>query len=209
LELKGQTVSVQEVIGEVNEDRIFYQKTGGGVTVSGGEPLAQKDFTRALLKQSKEQGLHTVLDTSGLADWSVLESMIANTDIFLYDIKCNDPELHRQLTGVDNQVIKSNLEKLLQSGADVVLRMPLIKDLNDQTEEMASLALWLGDLQPGLSVHLLPYHKFGESKYKRMDLQYCLPKPAPPKPQTLMKLAAILENHGLEATVKGMEKSQA
>ena len=209
LELKGRTVSAREVIGEVTEDRIFYEKTGGGVTISGGEPLAQPDYTRALLKLSKKQGLHTVVDTSGLADWSVLESIISNTDLFLYDSKCNDPLLHRQLTGIDNQVIKSNLEKLLQSSSDVVIRMPLVKDLNDKAEEMASLAPWLGRLQPGLNVHLLPYHKFGESKYESMDLQYSLPKPDPPEPNTLTKLAEILETHGLKATIKGMEKSQA
>jgi pyruvate formate lyase activating enzyme len=209
LELKGRTATPQQVIEEVNEDRIFYEKTGGGVTISGGEPLAQQEFTRALLKLSKKQGLHTVVDTSGLAEWSVLESIIGNTDLFLYDIKCNDPDLHRQLTGVDNKIIKSNLENLLQYNADVVLRMPLVKDLNDQAEEMTSLALWLERLKPGLRVHLLPYHKFGESKYESMDLQYCLPKPVPPQPQTLIKLASILEAHGLKATIKGMEKSQA
>jgi pyruvate formate lyase activating enzyme len=209
LELKGRSLSVREVIGEVLEDRLFYDNTGGGVTISGGEPLAQPEYTRALLKLSKKQGLHTVIDTSGLADWFVLKSIIDTTDLFLYDIKCNDPLLHRQLTGVDNQVIKSNLEKLLRSGADVVIRMPLVKDLNDNTEEMASLAPWLAGLQPGLNIHLLPYHKFGESKYESMDSQYSLAKPVPPKPDKLMRLAKILETHGLKVSIKGMEKSQA
>ena len=209
LELKGRKATANEVINEVNEDRLFYENTGGGVTISGGEPLAQPDFTRALLKLSKEQELHTVIDTSGLADWSVMNSMIADTDLFLYDIKCNDPDLHSQLTGIDNQIIKSNLQKLLQSRADVILRMPLVKDLNDQVEEMTSLALWLGGIKPGLSVHLLPYHKFGESKYKRMDLKYSLQNPTPPEPHTLLRLAKVLKIHSLKPTIKGMEKSQA
>jgi pyruvate formate lyase activating enzyme len=209
LELKGRTASVQEVIGEVIEDRIFYEKTGGGVTISGGEPLAQPDFTRALLAQAKKEGLHTAVDTSGLGDWSIIDSITGDTDLFLYDIKCHDPDLHKQLTGVNNRVIKANLAYLLRSGADVILRMPLVANLNDQEDEMASLAKWLRDLQPGLILHLLPYHKYGEQKYESLGLKYSLLQPAPPQPEKLLKLADIAETHGLKTTIKGMEKSQA
>jgi len=209
LELKGRAASAQEVIGEVNEDRIFYEKTGGGVTISGGEPLAQPDFTRALLAQAKREGLHTVVDTSGLGGWSVLESIIDDTDLFLYDIKCHDPELHKQLTGVSNRLIKANLENLLRCGADVILRMPLVAGLNDQEDEMVSLAKWLRALQPGLVLHLLPYHKYGEQKYESLGLKYSLLQPAPPQPDKLLKLTNIAEAHDLKTTIKGMEKSQA
>ena len=208
LDLKGRTVSVQEIIDEVIEDRIFYDNTGGGVTISGGEPLAQQDFTRALLAAAKKEGLHTVVDTSGMGSWSVLESITKDTNLFLYDIKCYSPDLHKQLTGVDNLIIKSNLEKLLQCGADVVLRLPLVRDLNDKTNEMVSLARWLGKLQPGLNVHLLPYHKFGEQKYASLDLN-CLTDLAAPPAEKLMELAGIAENSDLKASIKGMEKSQA
>ncbi len=209
LKLKGRTASVREVVGEVLEDRVFYDNTGGGVTISGGEPLAQPDFTRSLLALAKKEGLHTVVDTSGLADWSVLESIVGYTDIFLYDLKCHDSDLHKQLTGVDNRIIKSNLENLLRCDADVILRLPLVDSLNDREDEMMSLAKWLKGLQPGLMLHLLPYHKFGEQKYKSLGLKYGLLQPAPPQPEKLLKLASIAEAHDLKATIKGMEKSQA
>lgn len=209
LELKGREYAVAQVLEEVLEDRLFYQNTGGGVTLSGGEPLAQPDFSLNFLKAAKENDLHTVVDTSGLVRWEVLNSVLPYTDLFLFDLKCFSARRHKALTGVDNELIKANLRRLLEVKAAVWIRIPLIAGCNDQPEEWEPAAEMIAGLNADSTVHLLPYHGFGEDKYARLGRAYQLPGAQPPSPSHLGSLCRIFQAKGLRVSVKGMENSEA
>jgi pyruvate formate lyase activating enzyme len=209
LELKGREREVAQVLEEVLEDRSFYQNTGGGVTLSGGEPLAQPDFSLNFLKAAKESCLHTVVDTSGQVKWEVLKSALPYTDLFLIDLKCFTAQRHKSLTGLSNEQIKTNLRHLLEAKAAVWVRIPLIAGCNDQPEEWEPAAEMIAGLNKDIIVHLLPYHKFGEDKYSRLGKVYQLPGAQPPSSAHLDSLRRIFHDKGLRVSVKGMEKSQA
>jgi pyruvate formate lyase activating enzyme len=209
LELKGREYEVAQVLEEVLEDRSFYQNSGGGVTLSGGEPLAQPDFSLNFLKAAKENYLHTVVDTSCQVQWEVLKSALPYTDLFLVDLKCFTARRHKALTGVDNELIKANLRLLDEQKAEVWVRIPLIAGCNDQAEEWEPAAEMIAGLNTDITVHLLPYHKFGEDKYSRLGKVYQLPGAQPPPTAHLDSLRRIFQNKGLRVSVKGMEKSQA
>jgi pyruvate formate lyase activating enzyme len=209
LVLKGRKYTVNDVLGEVEQDRPFYERSGGGVTLSGGEPLAQAQFCRELLKGLKRRGIHTVVDTSGYVPWKVLEGILKWTDLFLYDIKCYDTQLHRRLTGVDNIKIKSNLKRLSMRGAPLVARIPVIPGCNDQPAEMKRIAELIGKLKNATTVHILPYHQFAEQKYGRIGMEYGLKGLTPPSPNHLRELAQIFEGRRIPVVIMGIEKSVA
>ncbi|HEU5103325.1 MAG TPA: radical SAM protein, partial [Roseiflexaceae bacterium] len=155
---------VASVLDEVLRDAQYYRRSGGGLTLSGGEPLAQFKFTHALLRAAKAHGLHTCLDTSGCADRRKVEAIADDVDLFLYDYKATDPAQHTALTGVPNHRILKNLEYLYSRGAQIVLRCPLIPGLNDTTDHLAGIAA-LSARYPGLTgVEIMAYHDLGRDK---------------------------------------------
>ncbi|MBU0716400.1 MAG: glycyl-radical enzyme activating protein [Verrucomicrobia bacterium] len=167
-ELIGKSMSVDEIIMEVMKDKIFYDNSGGGLTISGGEPMFQPVFTTALLRKSKSCGLHNCLDTCGFCAWESLEKTLALVDIFLFDLKETDPERHLKYTGVPLTPILDNLQKLDTSGAKIMLRCPIIPDLNqrnDHADGIAKIAEKLINLQ---CVNLMPYHPLGNEKLIRI-----------------------------------------
>lgn len=168
LRLSGRRVSVPELVSEIEKDSIFFEESGGGVTVSGGEPLFQPRFLQALLATLKEQGYHLTVDTCGQADFSVLERVAALTDLFLYDLKVMDEERHRRYTGVSNRLILENLTRLSALGAEVAVRLPLLAGINDDAGNIRALAAFLGRLQGIRGIHLLPYHRGGLEKARRL-----------------------------------------
>ena len=168
LKLAGRMRSAADVAAEVLSDRPFYQSSGGGVTVSGGEPAMQFEFTCELLRRCRESGVHTALDTCGQAAREIYEALLPQTDLFLYDFKAADPEKHRRLTGVDNQLILENLKFLDQAGAAIILRCPLIPGLNDAAADLDALAACVGGLRNVRAVELEPYHPLGEDKYRQL-----------------------------------------
>ncbi|RPH95157.1 MAG: glycyl-radical enzyme activating protein [Calditrichaeota bacterium] len=175
LEITGQDIEPAEVVREVMKDYAFYQESGGGVTVSGGEPLSQWQFTHELLSALKIQGVHTAVETSGFGARRALEALLPVVDLFLYDVKAVDPQKHKKLTGVGNRLIFSNLNFLSSHNARVELRCPLIPGLNDSDQDLAALAR-LAAANPSIeAVTLLPYHNTGNDKYTRYSISNPLP----------------------------------
>lgn len=170
LEGVGKDVTVEEVISEVMEDKIFY-KENGGITLSGGEPLSQADFSLALLKAAKAGGITTCVETCGFAPYGTLEKILPYVDIFLYDYKVTDPELHKKYTGVDNRLILENLIKIDGQGAKMVLRCPIIPNVNDTEEHFDGIAKIANTLTNILRVEIEPAHTIGESKYTQMGYE--------------------------------------
>jgi pyruvate formate lyase activating enzyme len=166
-------MTVHEVLNAVGQDRAFYETTGGGVTLSGGEPTLQFDFCRELLRQLKKEGIHTAVETSGYAEWRIIHELAELTDLFLYDIKSVDRKKHLAFTGVPNDVILMNLQRLIQLGKNLVIRYPLIPAHNDSDEEICALTDVA--VKNGVEeIHIMPYHRFGVYKYQLLGI-----KPSP------------------------------
>jgi pyruvate formate lyase activating enzyme len=168
LALVGSDVSVDEAMAEVMADAPFYETSGGGMTLSGGEPMAQPAFAHALLKRAKAEGLHTCLDTSGNAPWEVLERVMGLVDLFLFDCKATDAARHEELTGVTNDLIMANLRRLHSAGARIRLRCPIVPGLNDTPEHLAGIAQLAKELGGIDGVQLLPYHALATAKRERL-----------------------------------------
>lgn len=167
LELCGKEMSSDEVLTEVLKDRAFYG-SGGGLTLTGGEPFFQPEFALEILKKAKEAGLHTCVETSGQTSGEIIRKAAALTDLFLFDFKCADPELHRQYTGVSNEGIIRNLRLLDTLDAQVVLRLPVIPEVNLTDAHFEAAAQLAKELQGIIEVDLLPYHPLGISKSERL-----------------------------------------
>ena len=167
----GKPYTMQQIVDEVQKDRLFMDESGGGVTLSGGEPLWQYDFTLALLKQFKNIGIHTCLDTTGLTALENIKQVAVLTDLFLFDFKLFTLLNHQKYCGVSNIQIKKNLEWLIKSGYNVVVRIPVIPEVNFMNEEQVLMLNYLTALQSinFKEIHLLPYHKIGKSKYERFQ----------------------------------------
>jgi pyruvate formate lyase activating enzyme len=206
-ELIGRIWTVSEVMTVIRRDIAFYDESGGGVTLSGGEPLDQTDFTAALLAACQTEDIHTALDTSGFCAWEALDNLRADVDLFLYDIKIMDNKQHRDNTGVSNQLILDNLKRLAESGHKLILRVPLIPGITDGEDNLRAVAELAQSLPNILHVDLLPYHDTARLKYRRLGLDYSLP------PRTSLdvkkdaeKLASqiqILESYQIETRIGG------
>ncbi len=172
----GKEMEVAEVLSILHRERVVMEESGGGVTFSGGEPLMQPDFLRDLLKAARNEGFHTAVDTSGFAPAKHLEQILPFTSLFLYDIKGMDDRIHKQYTGVSNQVILENLKFLSESGSRIQIRIPLLKGINDSEKNINETILFLKSLYEIEQIDLLPYHPTGQSKYQRFGLKYRLPE---------------------------------
>lgn len=168
IERIGREMSVEEVIADVEKDRAFYETSGGGMTVSGGEPLFQFDFTFALLQEAKRRKLHTCIETCGFTPFEHLEKLMPLVDLFLYDYKETDPVRHREYTGVPREGIVENLLRLDRRGARTILRCPIIPGLNARDDHFAGIAALANRLDNVGAVHLMPYHPLGKSKNERL-----------------------------------------
>lgn len=170
IEALGRSVSVSEVMDEVGRDRTFYKNSGGGLTVSGGEPLMQSEFLLELLKSAKEMGIHTCVETCGFATAQTVESIVPYTDLFLYDIKETDPLQHKALTGAPLDVIISNLKLIDGLGAKTVLRCPLIPEKNFRAEHLDGIAELAAELKNVTEINVMAYHTLGSSKYEALSM---------------------------------------
>ena len=167
LKLAGRAMSVPEVMAEVLKDEPFYRNSGGGLTLSGGEPLARFDFTFALLEAAKKAGLHTAVETSGFAPWEHIKELLHVTDLWLWDVKA-PPDRHEALTGVPAGPILENLAKLDASGAAIVLRCPLVPGVNDDESALRHIAATANNLSHVRQIDLEPYHPLGEGKGREL-----------------------------------------
>ncbi|MBR2466900.1 MAG: glycyl-radical enzyme activating protein [Clostridia bacterium] len=175
--LYGKEMTVEELLPILLEDRDFYETSGGGVTLSGGECLMQADFCAELLKKLKENEIHTAVDTCGFVSKESLDKVIPYTDVFLYDIKAYDEEVHIKCTEVSNRIILENLAYLDSLNKKIEVRIPYVPDYND--DQIEKIAHFLAPLQSITKIRVLPYHNYAGSKYKALDIVNTLPEKLP------------------------------
>jgi len=200
IEVAGRYMSLDELVEECRRDEPFYRNSGGGVTVSGGEPLLQADFVLALLSRCKALGYSTALDTCGQVPWGVLDRALDIVDLVLFDIKHLDPDEHRDGTGVDNRLILSNLEKAMSSGKSRIwVRIPVIPGYNDSNEYIEKLAGKLNGMKAE-KVSVLGYHEFGRPKYQSLGKAYQLSGRKPLGNIRINEIVEIFKSAGLDAT---------
>ncbi len=201
-QLAGRWMSVPDVVAEVVRDEVFFDESGGGVTISGGEPLMQAAFVGQLLAACRARRIHTVLDTCGLADSNVVRWVSEWVDLFLYDLKLMDSEKHQRFTGVKNDLILDNLRTLAEIGSKVIVRIPIIPGVNDEDADIAAMSVFL--TRVGLrQIDLLPYHRIGSDKYDRLRLRYRVEDITPPTPEHMETIAARLSQEGFSVHVGG------
>lgn len=200
-EICGKTVSTEEVVVEVMKDLVFYENSGGGVTLSGGEPLFQFAFALELLQKCKEQKLHTAMETCGFAPKNHMAQIAEYTDLFLFDVKESDPQRHKAYTGVDNGLILENLLLLNELKKDVILRCPIIPGYNDRQENYDRICQLANTLPSVIGIEIEPYHGLGEHKYAALEKErfQCTPL-------TAEQIDRILAYMG-ERTSKSVKKS--
>jgi pyruvate formate lyase activating enzyme len=204
----GKVVSVDEVIAKVRKDKYFYLTSSGGLTISGGEPLYQFEFTRELLKRAHEENIDTAIETCGYAPWKRYERILPYLNLILYDIKHMDPAKHKQMTGVSNRLILSNLKKLSQSGVPLVIRLPLIPEFNLDRDNTTKTAEFVSKLANITEVNLMPFHQMGKDKYYRLCRDYSLQNlkalDSDAEGMVMVRdLKSTLEAYGLRVTVGG------
>jgi pyruvate formate lyase activating enzyme len=195
LSLFGHEMTVDEVLAEVEQDSGFYQESGGGITVSGGECLLQPEFTAALLASAHERGINTAIETAGNVPWAFMEKVLPHVDTVLHDHKLTDPERHKKWTGVDNARILANFKKAYETFPDkkFIARTPLIPGVNDDEEHIRAVLAFIRPHKNVVDYELLPYFRFGESKYGFLGRVYELADFQPPTPDSLAKLRAIID----------------
>jgi len=197
----GSRMTAGEVLREVLRDMPFYEESGGGVTISGGEPLMQPDFLAALLTAAKLAGLHTAVDTCGAAEWAVFERILPHTDLFLYDLKVMDHRGHRRHVGAANRPILDNLARLSGEGAEVTVRLPVVPGITDDGENVARWGTFITALDRPPRVQLLPYHPIGEAKYELLEMDENREEIDTPTMGRLEEIAGTLESFGIEAHI--------
>jgi len=175
LEIKGRLMTVDQVIAEVSKDADYYRGSGGGLTLTGGEPMMQFDFTRALLSAARQLGIHTAIETSGAASAGHYRQILPLIDLFLFDYKGTDPALHAQHTGASNGLILQNLDMLYTAGANITLRCPLVPGINDTDQHLAGIAAMAKRYPRLTGIEIMPYHPMGNEKARRTGL------PEPPE----------------------------
>lgn len=202
LYLCGTDYTVDELLKRLSKDIPFYNESGGGVTVSGGEPLCQPEFVLEILKGLKELGIHTALDTTGYADSEIVESVLPYTDLFLYDLKNMDNEQHRVVTGVPNDLILQNARLIANAGGKMQIRIPIIPEFNDSEDSIRETGEFCKSLGHAVTVvQLLPYHNLGVMKYQRLDDTTTILEATPPSEAKIAALKEVLETLGLAVTV--------
>jgi pyruvate formate lyase activating enzyme len=199
----GRWVGLDELMVELEKDRIFMEESGGGVTLSGGEPLMQHEAAFALLGKCRIQKIHTALDTCGLVSESILRQATELADLILYDLKSLDDKIHLKYTGASNRKILDNLEIALKGAARLVLRIPLITGFNDTAVDQQQLISYLGGLENLDQVDILPYHPLGRQKYKRFHKKNTQNGFGTPTGEEVISLKEGLINAGLKVNVGG------
>jgi pyruvate formate lyase activating enzyme len=202
-ELAGRDFEIDELMDVLERDRVFFDTSGGGVTFSGGEPLAQSDFLTKCLRKCRRRGLHTTVDTCGLAPRESLLEVARQSDLVLYDLKHMDPIRHLSETGSDNRLILDNLRALSDSDVDVWIRLPLIPGFNDDADNIEATGAFLAALPRRHRVFVLPYHGIANGKRSRLDETADQPSLRSPEAEELKAVAEALTAHNFEVTVGG------
>ncbi len=203
-EIIGKEMSVDELMTEISKDQIFFDESGGGVTFSGGEPLMQSDFLKEILKTCQTMGFSTTLDTTGYAPPDVFLSICDFVDLFLFDIKFIDDQLHRKYAGVSNVNIISNLQNLVKQKKSLILRLPVIPGITDQGKNINEIMDFIVNLNHGgIKIDLLPYHKIARHKYEKLNKDYLMGETKEPLVDKMNHLKKKFELAGLPVTIGG------
>lgn len=216
IEMSGKPYGVEDLMQIIERERVHIEHSDGGVTFSGGEPLMHPEFLIEMLKACGEKRLHRAVDTCGFASTETLLEVAKYTDLFLFDLKLMDPVQHKKWTGVDNRLILKNLKILAETGANINIRIPFIKNVNTGVEEITEMADFVAELHAikkrGLEtasslqkmlVNLLPYHNIASGKYKKLEMFYDSTAMDEPTPDDLKTAAEIFEKYGIEVEIGG------
>lgn len=199
----GRDVSVGEVLETVKKDRVYYRRSGGGLTLSGGEMLMQPDFSRALLEAAKREGITTAVESTAFAPFGTIEKLLPFIDTFLMDIKHIDSSKHKEYTSQPNELILENALRIAKSGTRLIIRTPVIPGFNDTADEIAAIARYAASLPGVREMHILPYHRIGQDKYAGLDREYSLKHIAPPENEKMEQLLKIVCSYGLVGKIGG------
>jgi len=201
MRITGKQMTVDEVFAVLERDADFYEDSGGGITLSGGEVLLQPDFAAAILKRCREAGFHTCVDTSGQGSLEAVRRIIPYTDLFYFDIKHIDPKIHRAQAGRSNEAILRNFQEVAASGVPLVVRVPVVPGFNDTSDAISDIAEMVATHAPGATVDLLPYHRYGQQKYDMLGLDYELAAAETPSQEFMQAARNIAEARGLPCEV--------
>ena len=201
----GETLPLGRVLEEIQKDEIFYHRSGGGITLSGGEPLLQPAFAGAVLAEARARGVPTALETCGHFSWEACEALGSFLNLVYVDLKHTDPVRHEELTGKGNEILLANLQRMdaLWTGTALVVRVPLIPGINDDRENLEESAAVVQGLDRVARVELLPYHRYGLATYARLGRAYPLEDIRPPSNERLQAAATVFASQGIPVRIGG------
>ena len=199
----GRDVSVREILDTIIRDMPYYRRSGGGMTLSGGEFSAQGEFSYALLKGAKDMGISTAVESAASVSFDVIEPMLSYIDVYMMDIKHMDPEKHKQFTSRDNKLILENAKKIAERANKLIIRVPVIPTFNDTEEEIFAIASFAKTLKGVEEIHLLPYHRLGYDKYIGLGREYLMGDVQTPSKEHMDKLKKSAECSGLRVVIGG------
>ncbi len=199
----GTVIGADALVREIEKDVLFYDESGGGVTFSGGEPLAQPQFLEAVLAACNHLEIHAALDTSGFAPAAVLDPILPRVQLVLFDLKIMDAKQHRRYTGVSNRIILDNLKRIADSRTPIRIRVPLIPGITDGDDNIKKILRFAGTLKTVQGVDLLPFHRIGGEKYRRLGMTDNTAESAPPMPEHVAAIKHRFESAGLTVSIGG------
>ncbi|UCF16982.1 MAG: glycyl-radical enzyme activating protein, partial [Phycisphaerales bacterium] len=202
-EIIGEEMTVSRVLSEIEKDVIFYDQSGGGATFSGGEPLMQPEFLLELLRQCRKQHIHTAVDTTCYAETDVIEKIAEQTDLFLCDLKHMDPAIHKDFTGVDNDLILYNIRRLSNAGKTITIRIPIISGFNNDRSNIEETADFVKSLSNVSRIDILPYNSGGKEKSERLTTEFDLMETEVPDAEQMYTIAGIFKSCGFEVETGG------
>jgi len=199
----GKKYTVDELFTEIEKDRVFFEESKGGITFSGGEPLAQPDFLEEIINKCRENGIRTAVDTSGYTDKNIIKRFIHIADLFLYDIKLIDPVLHLKYTDISNTEILQNLDYLMAQKTNIIIRIPLIPGITATDENIKQIKDYLLKYNIKPEINLLPFHKIAEHKYKKYGIKYHMNKSFDLKDEQIKQFKSIFTESGFNVKLGG------
>ena len=199
----GRDVTVREVMEEVAQDMTYYKRSGGGLTLSGGESLLQPEFAKGLFMAAHSYGINTAIESTGAVDFKVIEDLLPHIDYFLMDIKHMDSKKHEEFIGKPNDRVLENAVKIAEKANNLVIRVPVIPSFNDTPEEIGAIAKFASSLTNVKKMHILPYHRLGVDKYAGIGREYLMGDFAPPDDGKMASLKRVAEEYGIECQIGG------
>lgn len=200
----GEDITAGEVINNVIKDMPYFRRSGGGITLSGGECMCQPEFSEALLRCAKDYGLSTAVESTAFAPVDVISRMLPYIDYYLMDIKHTNSEKHKEFTSQPNELILENAKKIADfDGTELIIRVPVIPTFNDSEDEIKSIAEFAASLKNVKEIHLLPYHKMGTDKYKGLGREYKMGDIYPPSKEKMERLKRVASRVGLKVQIGG------